>query len=79
MCKHSTDRIFCPILIKFGTNVPFANISAKFENRPNRSNQSALLGVQNPKNGGFLVKKCIYGPILMKLGINGSFANILTE
>ena len=53
MCKHATGRIFCPILIKFGTNVPFANISAKFKNGPNRSNQSALLGGSKPQKWRF--------------------------
>ena len=44
MCIHATGRIFCPISIKIGRNVPFVNILVKFVNQQNRSTLRALLG-----------------------------------
>ena len=61
MCLRSVGRNFFPILMKFGTNVYFINISAKFVNQQNRMTGSTLLGGRNPQKSGFkLIKNTFF-------------------
>ena len=53
MCRRSVGRNFIPIFMKFGTNVYFINILAKFVNQHNQTTGSTLIRGRNPQNSGF--------------------------
>ena len=71
MCRRSVGRNFTPIFMKFGTNVYFINISAKFVNQQNRMTGSTLLGGRNPQKSGFkLIKNTFFNRFLRKSKLN---------